>query len=312
MRHSPEQWRIFIDASKRSLKAVLLHNGNKLPSIPVTYAPSTKERYTTMNNILVEVDYKKCQWKFCGDFKVIAILLGLQAGNTKYSCFLCEWDSHARGTHYSRKPCAHKQTLTPGMKNVIHKPLIKPSKVLPPALHIKLGLMKNFVKALDMKGPAFTYLCGKFPRLTFEKVKAGVFIGPQTRQLFKDQQFEAVLSDKEKIAWQAFEKVSNGFLGNFKAANFRELVQELMDSYEQLGCNMSLKMHFLFSHLVFFPLNCGDVSDKHGERFHQDISVMEHRYKGKWSAAMLSDYCWMMKRDAPETKYHLQAKRTRR
>ena len=85
--------------------------------------------------------------------------------------------------------------------------------------------MKNFVKALDVKGPAFTYLCGKFPRLTYVKVKASVFIGPQ-------------------------------------------------------------------------------ISDKHGECFHQDISVMEHRYKGKWSAAMLGDYYWMMKRDAPETEYH--------
>jgi len=35
MRHSPEQWRIFIDASKTSRKAVLLRNGNKLPSIAV-------------------------------------------------------------------------------------------------------------------------------------------------------------------------------------------------------------------------------------------------------------------------------------
>jgi hypothetical protein len=108
-----------------------------------------------------------------------------------------------------------------------------------------------------------------------------VFIGPQIRQLFKDQQFEAVLSDKEKAAWQSFKKFSNGFLGNFKAANFRELVQDLVDSYEQLGCNMSLKMHFLYLHLDFFPLNCGSVSDEHGERFHKNISVMEHRYKGK-------------------------------
>jgi len=59
MRHSPEQWRLFIDASNTSLKAVLLRNGNNLPSIPVAYAPSTKETYTTMNNILIEVDYKK-------------------------------------------------------------------------------------------------------------------------------------------------------------------------------------------------------------------------------------------------------------
>ena len=187
MRNSPQQWRLFIDASKTILKAVLLHNGNTLPSIPVAYAPSTKETFATMNNILVEVDYKKYQWEFCGDFKVIAVLLGLQAGYTKYYCFLYEWDSHARGTHYSRKHWPHRKSLTTGMKNVIHKSLIKPSKVIHLPLHIKLGLMKNFVNALDVKGPVFMYLCGKFPRLTFEKVKAGVFIGPQIRQLIKDQ-----------------------------------------------------------------------------------------------------------------------------
>jgi len=40
---------------------------------------------------------------------------------------------------------------------------------------------------------------------------------------------------------------------------------------------MLLIMHFLFLHLCFFPLNCGDVSDEHGERSHQDSSVMDHR-----------------------------------
>jgi len=72
---------------------------------------------------------------------------------------------------------------------------------------------------------------------------------------------------------------------------------------------MSLKMHFLFSHLDFFLSNCGDVNDEHGERFHHDFSVMGHRYKGKWGATILRNYCWMMKRDVPETKYHRQAKK---
>ena len=48
--------------------------------------------------------------------------------------------------HYYRKHWPYRQSLTPGMKNVVHKPLIMSSKVLPPPLHIKLGLMKNFVK----------------------------------------------------------------------------------------------------------------------------------------------------------------------
>ena len=46
---------------------------------------------------------------------------------------------------------------------------------------------------------------------------------------------------------------------------------------------MSLKIHFLHSHLDFFPEDCGAVSDEHGERFHQDISSMEKRYQGKWN-----------------------------
>lgn len=40
------------------------------------------------------------------------------------------------------------------------------------------------------------------------------------------------------------------------------------------GLNMSLKIHFLHSHLDFFPENLGDVSDEHGERFHQEIKTI--------------------------------------
>ena len=43
--HRPEEWRLFIDSSKLSLKAVLLHNKNMLPSILVGYAAHVKENY---------------------------------------------------------------------------------------------------------------------------------------------------------------------------------------------------------------------------------------------------------------------------
>jgi hypothetical protein len=78
-----------------------------------------------------------------------------------------------------------------------------------------------------------------------------------------------VLSDKEKATWKSFEKISNGFLENSKAANCRELVQDMAASHEQLGCNMSLKMHFLLLYLYFVSLHCDGLSDKHGERFHR-------------------------------------------
>jgi hypothetical protein len=61
---------------------------------------------------------------------------------------------------------------------------------------------------------------------------------------------------------------------------------------------MSPKIHFLHSHLDFFA-----VSNKHGLRFHQDIAVTEKQYQGKWNVNMLSDYCWIIIRDVPETNY---------
>jgi hypothetical protein len=119
--------------------------------------------------------------------------------------------------------------------------------------------MKNFMMALDRNGPAFSFLCEKFPRLSMEEIKAGVFIGPQIYQLFRDP----LVQNDENAAWNTFRHVATGFLGNVQTVTFRMLVEDLITSYKKLGCNMSLKMHFLLSHLDSFPVNCGAVSDKH-------------------------------------------------
>jgi len=60
-------------------------------------------------------------------------------------------------------------------------------------------------------------------------------------------------------------------------------MQELLTTYKAMECNKILKIHFLESHLNFFPENLGKVSDEHGERFHQGIMTMEKRYQGKWT-----------------------------
>ena len=80
-------------------------------------------------------------------------------------------------------------------------------------------------------------------------------------------------------------------------------MQDPLTSYEAIECNMSLKIHFLESHLDIFPENLGKVSDEHGERFHQDILAMEKQDQGKWTSGMLADYCWTLKRDESEASY---------
>ncbi|GBP18505.1 hypothetical protein EVAR_12966_1 [Eumeta japonica] len=102
--------------------------------------------------------------------------------------------------------------------------------------------------------------------------------GPQIRNLLADEEFEQKLNPIEKSAWTCFRNVVRNFLGSHRAENYEELVNNLLVAYKDMGCNMSLKIHFLHSHLDFFPQNLGAVSDEHGERFHQDISNMEKRF----------------------------------
>ena len=71
---------------------------------------------------------------------------------------------------------------------------------------------------------------------------------------------------------------------------------------------MSLKMHFLHSHLDFFPSNLGEVSDEQGERFHQDISVIEGRYQGRYDAKMMGDFCCYLQRESKNSSYKRKAK----
>lgn len=295
--HIRSEWRLFIDSSKSSLKAVLLHNGNEKPSIPVAYSVSMKENYDNLAAILKAIKYQDFEWKICGDLKVIAILMGLQGGYTKYCCFLCLWDSRDRRNHYVKTIWPSRKSYTPGEKNVLHEPLVDPNNVLLPPLHIKLGLMKNFVKGMDREGPGFKYLSESFPRLSEAKIKEGVFTGPDIRKVIRDPEFEKKLNQKELAAWKAFVKVVNGFLGNRKEENYKTLVVDLLETYNAMGCRMSLKIHFLHSHMDFFPENLGAVSDEQGERFHQDIRTIETRYQGRWDPAMLGDYCWFLKRD---------------
>jgi len=127
--------------------------------------------------------------------------------------------------------------------------------------------------------------------------------GPQIRELIQDKQLDEDLNETERNVWLSFKKICNDFLGNHKAANHQDVVQDLLTSYKAMGCNMSLKIYFLESHLDFFPENLGEVTDEHGEIFHQGIMSMEKRYQDKWASSMLEDYCWILKMDVPEAKY---------
>jgi hypothetical protein len=310
-----KDWWLFIDGSVCSIKAVLLHIENKYPAVPMAYGRLVKETYETVNTILTLIQYSQYLWNVGGDLKIVGILTGMQQGYTKFCCFLCLWDSRDRQNHYTTNQWPARQTRVPGTYSIKYNSLVDPNDVLLPPLHIKLGLFKQFVKALNTEGEPMKTLRRIFPRLSTAKIKEGVFVGPQLRKIMESEVFRMTLNQIELRAWNALLEVVRNFLGKHRSSNYKEVVSELLDAFAALkvtsnycGCsillffyllqvNMSLKIHFLKNHLEFFPDDLGKVSDEHGERFHQTIKAIENRYQGRSDSRMMADFCWLMNVD---------------
>ena len=73
--------------------------------------------------------------------------------------------------------------------------MVDPNNVYLPPLHIKLGLMKNFVKAIDLQGEGFKCLKELFgDEKSDTKLKAGIFVDPEIRKLMVDDGFQKRLT----------------------------------------------------------------------------------------------------------------------
>ena len=122
-------------------------------------------------------------------------------------------------------------------------------------------MLLHLMKAMKKDKPGFFYLKKILPGLNEAKLNEGVLNGPQIRFILKDCNFNRTLNQNGKRAWNAFEVVSIGCLGNAKDPEYKKIIKELLIAYKALECNMSLKMHFLHSHLDFFPPYLGDINE---------------------------------------------------
>ena len=84
--------------------------------------------------------------------------------------------------------------------------------------------------------------------------------------------------------------VKAGFLGNVRHPDGDTFVQNMLDAFRELGCNVSYKMHLLQAHLNRFPTNCGEKSDEHGELMHQTVKRFTGNYHGKLTVNAMGDF----------------------
>lgn len=128
-----------------------------------------------MKKILQLIIYGTPQWRICCDLKIMAILMGKMQGFSKHQCLLCKWEGRKSEQHYKDHQWGDREEYRVGSDSVVHEPLVLRDKEILQPLHIKLGLMRNFVRAMDHNSDAFNHLKTLFPKLTDATIEAGEF-----------------------------------------------------------------------------------------------------------------------------------------
>ena len=113
----------------------------------------------------------------------------------------------ARDVYWEKKEWPSRIDMTANEANIINEPLVPRKKIIIPPLYIKLGLMKQFVKALPVDGCCFNNICNFFPGMSNEKLKAEVFDGTQIRKIMRDSGFVKSMTVVESAAWISFSLV---------------------------------------------------------------------------------------------------------
>lgn len=142
--------------------------------------------------------------------------------------------------------------------------------------------MKNLVKAPDKTIAAFKYM-----RNTFLRQRV---VNMQDSKLLH----EHFNKEKNQFVWKAFKSVANIFSAKIRKDNYRRPIHGLLMGYKHHGCNMSLKINFLNSHI-------GAGSKENGKKNHQDIVAIDICYQGRKMSLKLADYYQSVTREETST-----------
>lgn len=68
-----------------------------------------------------------------------------------------------------------------------------------------------------------------------------------------------------------FHGSSKKLSGKQKTSNYEILIERMLLAFQDPGCNMSVKIHFLYSHL------------------YQDLQMIKDCYQGRWKKDMVTE-----------------------
>jgi hypothetical protein len=72
-------------------------------------------------------------------------------------------------------------------------------------------------QAANIESEGFAYLRQKFSKISKTKMKEGIFVVSQIKQLFEDQDFSTESNSTDLRTWEASENVCRNFMGHENA-----------------------------------------------------------------------------------------------
>lgn len=98
-------------------------------------------------------------------------------------------------------------------------------------------------------------MCRIFLGLSHAKFKEGLIVGPDIRELMKDEKSDNLLGETGNSAWSSFKNVFKNLLGNHKSPDYKDNVGRMLEKFKALECKINLKVCFLHAQLEPFPEN---------------------------------------------------------
>ena len=255
-------------------------------------SPAKSENYLNLDIFLEKTQLKEVCFKFCGDLKVFNEITGIQTCTSTFPCYACEarrdpktgnWVGvPAQLRTYARNEANHNQWLAGGggvmgglgglkllknHKNVSSLPLLgkcEPEKPLlqilvPPALHIKLGVVNDALEQLDKRWEGLEPWLGE-RGITYVPYHGCVLEGKECSQVLDDvDSLEESLPDNLKPvssylrAFRALMVSTCGVTpGPFWEDDIDDFKAQFLTVQQLFGLKETPKIHIILQHIPDF------------------------------------------------------------
>jgi len=199
-----------------------------------------------MKLLLQYIYNEEYYWQLC----VIANTIGISAWLYKVLVFLCEWDSRARHEHYLKNDWSKRSTLKGGTTNVKYTLLVEASKILLP-LCILNWPNEKICKSDQSGWSSFPIHLQQVSCIKPSQAERRYRRWSLNQQAIKRWRLWSHLIWNGECCLECISRCGTQLSWKRKSTKLYWICGTHDRFLQNVGCNMSLKIHVLHTHLNF-------------------------------------------------------------